>query len=142
MASAGQYPGLSPRRTASSILRASLGETPREGATESLFNGNWFSAATMDRTLAFRLTSARKPSRKNKGLTMLLVSTLPANFFFFLFDISSIFSDLIISLMDGLSCFPFFFKEKERERKGEVAPREVAGESADRMRENYVTKDR
>ena len=44
--------------------------------------------------------------------------------------------------MDGLSCFPFFFKEKERERKGEVAPREVAGESADRMRENYVTKDR
>lgn len=73
---------------------------------------------------------------------MLLVSTLPANFFFFLFDISSIFSDLIISLMDGLSCFPFFFKEKERERKGEVAPREVAGESADRMRENYVTKDR
>lgn len=119
MASAGQYPGLSPRRTASSILRASLGETPREGATESLFNGNWFSAATMDRTLAFRLTSARKPSRKNKGLTMLLVSTLPANFFFFLFDISSIFSDLIISL-DGLSCFPFFLKRKRGKGRGKL----------------------
>lgn len=37
--------------------------------------------------------------------------------------------------------FFFLFKEKERERVGEVRS-EMAGESADRTRENYVTKDR
>lgn len=38
--------------------------------------------------------------------------------------------------------FFFLFKEKERERVGEIVRSEMAGESADRTRENYVTKDR